>query len=266
MPTAFPNMTPYADVNQVLHTILSGAHTILADRFVGMYLYGSLALGDFAPGRSDIDFLVVTTGDTPEDDFLALQAMHDGIAASDSPWAMEIEGSYIPQEALRRYDPANVRHPHIDRGGGRLRIEQHDTDWVVQRHVLREHGTVLAGPPLDSLIDPVLPRELRGALLELMRGWWAPMLDDPTHLRSPGYQDYAVLTMCRVLYTLEYGTIVSKPVAARWAQATLDERWVPIIERALAWGHDLTDETLNDTLSFIRYTVERIAQDEPQLS
>lgn len=31
----------------------------------------------------------------------------------------------------------------------------------------------------------------------------------------------AILTMCRVLHTLEHGTIVSKPVAARWAQAKL---------------------------------------------
>ena len=41
---------------------------------------------------------------------------------------------------------------------------------------------------------------------------------------SQGYQAYAILSMCRVLYTLEFGTVVSKPAAARWAQGTLDER------------------------------------------
>jgi predicted nucleotidyltransferase len=33
---------------------------VLRDRFIGLYLGGSLALGDFDPQRSDIDFVAVT--------------------------------------------------------------------------------------------------------------------------------------------------------------------------------------------------------------
>jgi hypothetical protein len=32
--------------------------------------------------------------------------------------------------------------------------------WVIHRHMLREHGVVLAGPPPHTLIDPVQPDEL----------------------------------------------------------------------------------------------------------
>ncbi len=52
--------TPYPDVNAVLRLLLEGAQPILGDHFIGLYLYGSLASGDFNPQTSDIDFVVVT--------------------------------------------------------------------------------------------------------------------------------------------------------------------------------------------------------------
>ncbi len=253
--------TPDAGVNAVLRAFLAEVQKILASQFTGLYLHGSLALGDFDPQTSDIDFLVVTVDELPDAVLPALEAMHVRLAAGDSKWGSELEGSYIPQPALRRYDPAHACHPHIERGG-RLRAEQHDTDWVVQRHVLREHGVVVAGPALHTLIDPVAPDELRLAVLELLHGWWAPMLRDSARLHHAGYQAYAVLTMCRVLYTLRHGTVVSKPVAAQWAKATLDRRWPAIIERALAWRPGAEANHLNDVLDLIRYTVERSRHSE----
>ena len=251
------HLTPYADVNVVLHELLSGVQTILGNHFIGLYLYGSLALGDFDPERSDIDFLVVTTDDLPAELISALKPMHARMAAGSSKWATELEGSYIPQAALRRYDPNRARHPRINRGEGTLGLEQHDCDWVIQRHVLREHGVVLAGPTPQTLIDPILPHELRQAVLETLHGWWASRLTDPTQLRIFGYRAYAILTMCRILYTLKYGSIISKPVAARWAQQTLDERWASLIERALTWRYNIPSFDVDETLDFIRYTLKR---------
>jgi len=249
--------TPYAEVNALLRRLLDGARERLGRHLVGMYLYGSLAAGDFSPESSDIDFLVVTDEDLTEEQFLSLKEMHARIAeAGGSKWVTELEGSYIPLRALRRYDPRDARHPHIDRGGGRLDIEQHDTDWIVQRHVLRERGVALAGPPVETLIDPLGSGELLRGIVELLRVWWVPMVSDPTRLRSPGYRRYAVLTMCRMLYTFRHGAVVSKPAAARWALTTLDDRWHGLIQRATARPGNEPPEDLDLTLEFIRYTSE----------
>jgi hypothetical protein len=61
------------------------------------------------------------------------------------------------------------------------------------------------------------------------------MLEDPTWLREHGseYHAYAIMTMCRALYTLDNGTIVSKPVAARWVQGKLGEDWSKVIDQAI---------------------------------
>jgi hypothetical protein len=248
--------TPYAEVNAVLDVLLSEAQGILGHHFVGLYLGGSLALGDFNPQRSDIDFVAVTAGELPEEVLAALAAMHARLAASGLAWATLLDGSYIAQPALRRYDPAQARHPHLGTGGGNLNVEQHDSDWIIQGHILRQHGLGLAGPAPHTLIDLILPNELRQATLATLRGWWAPMLRDPARLQSAEYQAFAILTMCRMFYTFHYGAIASKPVAARWAQAALGERWAEVIAQALAWRRGAPLDKLKETLDFIRYTLE----------
>jgi 8-oxo-dGTP pyrophosphatase MutT (NUDIX family) len=259
MPDTGQHPTPYAEVNALLFELLAGARGVLGAHFVGMYLYGSLAVGDFAPDNSDIDFVVVTEDELPGEQLRALQLLHARLARGPSKWAKELEGSYIPRRALRRYDPRRARHPHIDRGQDELRVEQHDSDWIVQRYSLREHGVSLAGPDIKTLIDPISADQLRRGVRELLQTWWAPMLDDVTRLLSPGYRTYAILTMCRMLYTLEHGTIVSKPAAALWAQTALDRRWTPLIRQALASPREPLPENLNETLGLLRHTLERWA-------
>jgi hypothetical protein len=249
--------TPYPDVNAVLHVLLSGVQAILGNHFIGMYLHGSLASGDFDPQRSaDIDFVVVTADQLPDEMLPALEAMHARIAASGLKWATRLEGDYIPRPALRRYDPTRARYPHFGMDG-HFDVEQHDSNGVIQRHAIRKHGVVVAGPAPQTLIDPVQPNDLRRAALAILREWWSPQLHDSARLHSSEYQAYAILTMCRALYTLQYGVVVSKPVAARWAQQELGEPWAALIERALAWRHDAELDSLNETLNFIRYTLER---------
>jgi len=266
---AGPQPTPYPDVNAVLHDLLASIQAILGHHFRGMYLSGSLALGDFAVYRSDIDYVVVTDADLSGDLLLALRAMHAGFNASDSPWATEVEAAYIPHDALRRYDPAHARHPHIERGAGAtLDMNQLGSDWIIQRYILREHGVTVAGPDPRTVIDPVSAQDLRQSVATLMNTWWGPMRDDaaPLFRHNIGYQVYAVLTMCRILYTRDVGAVVSKPVAARWARGTADGRWDTLIERALAWRKDgqivPSDDDVNETLALIQYTLERSGNEQ----
>lgn len=246
--------TSYPDVDVVLNALLAGVQTILGDYFVGLYLYGSLASGDFDSQRSDIDFVVVTTAQLPEELIPALENMHARLAASGLKWAPKLEGTYIPQTALRRYDPNAALCPCINEG--RFYVARHESDWVIQRYILREHGVAVAGPPIRPMIDPVQPGDIRQGVRGVLRGWWTSLLQNPGWLRDGEYQAYAVLTMCRALYTLRYGTIASKPVSARWAQAELDQPWTALIEWAITWQRTDQSDHLSETLDFIQHTVE----------
>jgi hypothetical protein len=114
---------------------------------------------------------------------------------------------------------------------------------------------VLVGPPPRTLIDPVHPAELRDAVRGILREWWAPMLLEGPLLQNSFYRCYAVLTMSRMLYSMRHGAIVTKPVAARWAQEALDARWTPLIRDALAWSRDVAPD-FDETLAYIRHTCE----------
>jgi hypothetical protein len=219
-----------------------------------MYLHGSLAMGGFNVKTSDIDFLVVTDGSLTEETLEAIAEMHRQIADDDPKWAPELEGSYIPKEALRRYDPGRAIHPHIARGGP-LTLEQHDSDWVIQRYILRERGAVVAGPDPKTLIDEIGPEELRQAVVDLL-WWWELQIADTALIEQSPYQAYAILTMCRMLYTMVHGEIVTKQVAAEWAMEVLEERWLTLIEEALAWRPPEQMDRMPDTLEFIRFALE----------
>jgi non-ribosomal peptide synthetase component F len=254
MPTSYP------DVNVVLDALLSSVQDTLGDYFVGMYLYGSLSSGDFDSQRSDIDFVVVTTAQLPEELISALENMHARLAASGLKWAAKLEGTYIPQSALRRHDPDAAPCPCLNEG--RFYLARHESDWVIQRYILREHGVVVTGPALRPMIDPVQPDDIRQGVRGILREWWTPLLNDPAWMRSGEYQAYAVLTMCRAWYTLQQGTIASKPVSARWALATLDKQWMALIDWALMWQQADQADHSSETLDFIRYTLEHTEHDD----
>ncbi len=114
----------------------------------------------------------------------------------------------------------------------------------------------MAGPDPKTLIDPVGPDELRGAARGTLGEWWSPMLKEPTFLRTSEYRAYAVLTMCRALYTVQNGEIVSKPVAARWAMESAAKERTRLIEASLSWRNE-EEIDLEQTLDFVRDTIER---------
>jgi hypothetical protein len=248
----------------MLQELLESVTSILGSQFVGMYLDGSLTSGDFDQD-SDIDFVVVTRDDISGDLFSALQAMHDRIATMDSPYAVQLEGSYISQPGLRSYDPEHALYPNIERGTGeRLKLVQHADWWSIHRYILRERGITIIGPAPQTLIDPVSPDDLRRVMLSILGGWATQILDNPIKINSSGYQSYVVLSLCRILYTLQFGEVVSKPFAARWAKETLGDSWVSLIDRAWEGRHhpeeSAESKDINETLDFIRYTLEYTQQ------
>jgi len=267
MPLKSNNFTPYPEVNAILLELLESVKPILGSHLIGMYLEGSLANGDFDQDRSDIDFVVVTDEDISEDTYLALQAMHKRINQVGSGWAIQLEGSYMSQHALRRFDPVHAAYPNIERGIGEpLKMVYHDKPWIVHRYILRERGITMIGPDPKMLIDPVSSNDLRRSMLPLLHGWVSPMLNEPKEIVRRGYpSSYIVLTLCRILYTLQFGDVVSKPKAARWVNETVSERWKTFIDRVWVekpYNQPLAPDTdaMNQTLDFLRYVLERSQQ------
>lgn len=228
-----PNLPP--EIAALVADAVAGAAAVLGERLVGAYLAGSLATGGFDE-HSDVDLIVVTSTDVSDAEFAALAGLHDRLLAEGGYWATQLEASYVPAGALRRFDPAWNVHPHVDRGDGEQRLEwaRHDEDWLVQRRMLATSALAVAGPPPATLVDPVSADDLRAAMRATVDGWWAPRAAERRPMPHRGEQSYTVLTLCRVAHTLATGEVAGKRRAADAAPAIVGEQWRPLIRHALA--------------------------------
>ncbi len=255
--------TPYPDVNSALQDLLAQIEAILGGSFIGMYLYGSLAQGDFNYDKSDIDFIVITESDVTDAQFGLLEGMHTALRTSGSYWAEKIESAYIQKDALNLPSSHSVKYPQLEKGRDFAR-EPLEIGWPFQRYVLRNQGIVIAGPHPAKLMAPVPSQELSEAAIAIISMWQHARRTDPSWLewvRQAPSQRFVVVTLCRTLYTLEHGTVASKAVATQWAQETLHRRWAQLTARSFMRqdGTDtVIDEELADTLAFLDYTAERL--------
>ena len=259
--------TPYPELNAVLSIFLEKVQNVLLENFVGLYLTGSFALGDFDL-HSDLDFIVVTHSDVTEAQEAALQTLHGQIYDleinwSATPWARHLEGSYISKTLLERSDPQRTELLYLD-NTARVLVRSTHCNTLVVRWTLREHGIVLWGPDPKTLVEPTLPDELRREVAGVMQAWGTEISENPQLLVNRWYQPYAVVQYCRMFFTVHTGTVISKLGAVRWGKEELDARWSGLIERAWLERPDPSLKSkqqadpgdARETLEFVRYALE----------
>lgn len=227
-------------VAEILDLIRTEIQRVLDRNLLGLYLRGSLALGDFIPETSDIDLLAVTEQPVDEATFVRLAEMHEQMDLLAHPFAKRIEIAYIDATSLRRYQPGQ-RHPTLGQGD-KLAWSEHQSNWTVERWAVRQHGIPLFGPDQKTLIGPISTEEWVEAVRSRLQDWvdWANQPDDPDWQLPRNHKAYAVETICRILCTLATQQLPSKRQAVEWAKQTLPEPWRSTVERAQAWRSDST--------------------------
>lgn len=256
--------TPFPELNIVLQNLVVRSSATLKENFFGAYLVGSFAIGDFDE-HSDVDFVIVTNNEISDSELPLLQAMHAKIFDDGPKWARHLEGSYIPQARLKAQPPPYRDFYYIDNCGRQLNLSQHD-DSLVMYWVLREKGICLSGPPPMSFVKPVSPTDLNDEIRATMYKWGGELIAEPSKMKSRWYQSFAVISFCRMLQSLQTGTIESKLSGVRWGMKNLPEEWSELIEFSWQERPDpsakvrqlAAPENLKKTVDFLGYALERI--------
>jgi hypothetical protein len=207
----------------------------LEDNFIGVYLVGSLATGDFDID-SDIDFLVIINQDLSHTQILNLQSLHEKIYALGFYPAQHLEGSYIPIDFLQRPNVVGIEPIwYVDNGSTKLERSIHDNKWHVF-WILREASIILKGPNPKELMPPVPKESLQAEMISginTLEHHFADEINKPLcYFNSRFGQSFTVLTCCRLLHTLECGRIESKRAGILWAKKRLDASWHFLIEQS----------------------------------
>lgn len=224
--------TPYADLNAVLHLLMIGVRQALGSTFVGAYLQGSFAVGDFDE-HSDVDFIVAINDELSDSQVETLQALHGNIYDVDYEWAKHLEGSYFPSTVLRDLTQCGTPLWYLDHGARSLVRSTHCNTLVV-RQVLRDVGVPLAGPDPATLLGPIPVTALRDEIRATMLDWGREILAKPEPYANRFYQGYIVLNYARMLHDLVEGRPGSKRAGAEWAKATFEPQWIDLIDSAWA--------------------------------
>ena len=227
-PTEHP--TPYAELNAVLHELIASIRQAVGNDFIGAYLQGSFAVGDFDE-HSDADFVIAIRNELSEAQVAELQRVHERIYGLESEWARHLEGSYFPGAILRGGARSGEQLWYLDHGSNRLIRSDHCNTLVV-RSVVRERGITLAGPDPTRLVDPISVMALRREMSNTMRTFAKEIFEQQERYRNRFYQGYIVLSYSRMLHDLIKGRPGSKREGAAWAKTTLGTDWSALIDRA----------------------------------
>jgi hypothetical protein len=220
--------TGRAALGPLLNHLAAGIRGVLGTKLLGLYLWGSFAVGDFDPRISDLDLVAALSADVDAREYAALGAMHEALARAYPEWAGRIEVRYATVATLDR--PAAGGEIVSISPGEPLNRRRSDERWQIDWYVARERGIALHGPPPGELLAPI-PRERFLASVRANVASWDDWIDQVHGHRG---QAYAILLMCRALRATVHGDQLSKPAAGRWAQGALPA-WADLIGRALAW-------------------------------
>lgn len=211
------------------------------DLLLGLYLVGSVALGDFREGRSDIDFVALLRRDLGAADVDTLRRIHDDLRAEPPSF----DGIYIDPGILAALPMTPSVVPFSLDGAFDVRptFETNPAVWLC----LTRRGIRVLGPEITSLTIAQDERHLRSFLVGNLQTYWTDWIaNSRTALASKpigqavSAEAYAwgVLGTARIACTLATGRIVSKSEAGRWALSAWPAAWHDVIADALAVRQD----------------------------
>lgn len=190
----------------------------------GLYVVGSVALGDWTP-RSDIDVVAIVAD--PYDPDLA-----DGLAAAQAAIVSDIpiDGPYLGWSDLV-VPPITMHRPWVLDGEFRVDAECGEISPVVW-YTLATYGITGRGERVERIGVAVDVDDRRKYVRENVLTYWrgvgwrldAGLHDDRTTETADGaVLEWVALGIARMLYTWETGDVISKSGAGRWAAARLPE-------------------------------------------
>ncbi|MBD2868653.1 aminoglycoside adenylyltransferase domain-containing protein [Paenibacillus arenilitoris] len=257
--------TPYEDMNLLLENIAGDIRSTLGGKLEGLYLYGSLAWGDFDREISDIDLLAVLSADATEAEIEALRGMHEELASRCPEWNDRIETQYLSVEGLMTFREKRSRIVVISPGEP-LNAKDAGAEWLQNWYCVQRHGIVLYGPAVTAFMAPVPKADFVAAVRTYAMRWRTHV----PHTRfSRPYQGYAILTLCRALYTVAHGEQTSKRRAAEWFKEAYPEHARTVTD-GWEWRERYRDadvdheRTYEQTVRFIEFAVGRLESMSPR--
>ncbi|MFL5722586.1 MAG: aminoglycoside adenylyltransferase family protein [Chloroflexota bacterium] len=220
--------TERGQIDRVVHLV----RDVLGDAVLGVYLFGSAVSSSGLRDDSDLDILVVASRPTTSAERRRLIDELLGISRSrdDTIEKRHLEVTIVSEPDVRpwRYPPPmDFQYGDWWRtefaSGERAPWKSPNADLAIVLTSARADGVALFGPPIKGLLDVVPVADLRRASIEVIPELLANLDDDVRNV---------LLTLARIWFTVETGTLTSKDSAAAWAISRLPDGRGDALRRA----------------------------------
>jgi Domain of unknown function (DUF4111)/Nucleotidyltransferase domain len=246
------------EVNRYLRAVTAKVQDVFGDRVIGVYTTGSLALGGYRPGRSDIDLMAVVSG-SPGLDLrrrLADQLDHRVLACP----AAGLEFVLYPEATVRRPTVEAGYLLNFNTGPALPPVISFDPGdgpafwYPIDRAITYQSGRSLYGPAAAQLFAELPFDDLLPAVIASVEAHSNP---EQGHLL-----DNAVLNGCRALSFAHEHRWYTKVDAAERNLPIVGE-FAPLVSAAItSFGSDRQDavaldqETVRAFLSYVLRTLK----------
>jgi hypothetical protein len=198
-PAAHVDRTMTDDVGSLLDRFVADVRALVP--LVAVWAHGSLALGDFQPGRSDFDLIALVGADISDEQGERLAYIHQKLIL-DVPLAEHLHCSYVVADEI-----ADPDRRHLTWAGGRMFRRGVSP---VSRRELSTGGLTLFGAPPDALVPAVTDVELAAFIRQDLEGFWYPATRHPGIWLRDIWVDLGMVTVARAAVTLEDGRLITK--------------------------------------------------------
>jgi len=196
------------------------------------YVVGSIALAEFNPHFSDVDFVAVISQNATNHEIEIVRKIHQEVEKQYPRW--KLSGMYLLQHDLGKskeeIDERLIFHD------GRLKLQANFDASPVTWWILKNHGVpILGSDPRDWPIT-VDEQQLVQWTKENMNTYWKSWTQRPGKLimmLSDWGIQWTVLGVTRQFYTIREKRITTKQRSGEYAVGVLPQKWHRIIKETI---------------------------------
>jgi Nucleotidyltransferase domain len=155
-----------APLRAYLETLRTRLQAVFGTELLGVYVAGSVALGDYVPGRSDVDVAAVCHSPPSEQHKRATVAelSHPELPCPTRGLEFVLYTAAVAASAGTAYEINLNTGPGMRRHVSLRPAEDPGFWFVLDRMVLRTHGVPLLGPPRGTAASQLPPSDVRALL------------------------------------------------------------------------------------------------------
>lgn len=173
---------------------------------VSAWAHGSLAGGDYQPGRSDLDLIAILSRPCTAAEEQRLGEVHESLGSA-SALASRLHCSYCVAGELDDATRLHLTWAYEE-------LMRRPVTPVTRRELF-DFGLVLYGEEPAALLPPVTDEQLAEFVVQDMESFWLPSLDHPERWDRDIWVDLGLLTLARATVTLRDGKLITKAEALR---------------------------------------------------